>query len=444
MATSEAKPTFELEGKTYLAEPTLEEFLAEAGFKSTAGQKRALKALNKAGYEDVTPILALTKKELREIDQISETNANTIFNHGLRVKFQGNLVTDFDGMVKREENFQYLPTGSSALDEMLTFSGGKVGWRSKTLIELYGKPSMGKTQICYTTSAMVMAPKERGGWNRGVAYIDTEGAFVLDRFKYLARYWGADIDRMKDKFLYARANSMDEVEAALDEISKNASEKDIGIVVVDSIMDALKSQYPVGGSELSNLQPRQKHLKRVTDKMKNIGQLHNTIVMYTNHVRAEVGQTMGEPDHGAQGGAVLGHASDIRILLDKTNKQERNKFGVEIKDMNDYGLKIARAKIMDCGFLPESKGYFLIGPMGIADPVNYDAILKQSKDMKKKGYVSVDGQGKVLDHLDPNAKRPMEYIAENQTKIYGKMPSKETTKKTTNKTIKKATAPKKE
>ncbi|MHA2029045.1 MAG: AAA family ATPase [Candidatus Kariarchaeaceae archaeon] len=435
MATEATKPTFELEGKTYLAEPTMEEFLAEAGFKSPAAQKRVQRALNKAEHEGVTSILALSKKELEDIDQISEVNAKIIFDHGLRVKLKGNLVTDFTGMVKREENLQYLPTGSSGLDEMLTYSNGSVGWRSKTMIELYGKPSMGKTQICYTTAAMVAAPENRGGWNRGVAYIDTEGAFVLDRFKYLARYWGADMDDMKDRFLYARADSMDEIEKALEDIVKQAKEKDIGIIIIDSIMDALKSQYPVGGKELSNLQPRQKHLKRVLDKMKNFAIIFNAIVLYTNHVRAEIAGQLGEPDHGAQGGAVLGHASDIRIRLTKTNKQERESYGINLKDLQQYGLKIARAEIVDCGFLPETNGCFLIGPMGIADPNNYDGILSQAKKMKKHGYISVDSQGKSLEHLDPSAKTPQEYISENQFKLYGmtqketKTPKKSTTKK---------------
>lgn len=302
---------------------------------------------------------------------------------------------------------------------------------------------MGKTQICYTGCAMVMAPKERGGWERGVAYIDTEGAFVLDRFKYLARYWGADMDKMKDKFLYSRADSMDEVEAAIDEITKVAKEKDIGIVVVDSIMDALKSQYPVGGKDLASLQPRQKHLKRVLDKLKNMATLFNVVVFYTNHVRANIGGQMGTPDLGAQGGAVMGHASDIRIKLEKATKAERKNYNFEDKEAGRVGLKVGRATIVDCGFLPEGKGWYLIGPMGVADPDSYGKIFKQSTEYKDKGYISLDSLGKDLKHLDPNAKKPMAWITENQSRIYGakKEDKKEDKKitKTTKKAVKSST-----
>ncbi|MCE7736557.1 MAG: hypothetical protein GPJ54_16870, partial [Candidatus Heimdallarchaeota archaeon] len=268
----------------------------------------------------------------------------------------------------------------------------------------------------------------------GVAYVDTEGAFVLDRFKYLARYWGADMEKMKDKFLYARADSMDEVELALDEIIKVAKEKDIGIVVVDSIMDALKSQYPVGGQELANLQPRQKHLKRVLDKLKSLANLFNLVVFYTNHVRSNIGGPMGTPDLGAQGGAVLGHASDIRMRLEKATKAERKDFGFDDKPAGRVGLKVGRATIVDCGFLPEGRGWYLIGPMGVADPNSYNQIFKQSTEYKENGYISMDSQGIPLDHLDPNAKRPKTYISENQEMIYGKKKEdKKVTAKTKNK-----------
>ncbi|OLS22002.1 MAG: DNA repair and recombination protein RadA [Candidatus Heimdallarchaeota archaeon LC_2] len=437
MATqAEDRPTFELEGRTYLAEPTMVEFLAEAGFKTPSAQKRAQSALEKAGYGDVSGLLALSTKDLEEIDGISEVNAKVINTHALKVKLKGKLVINYEGMVKREEDFNYLPTGSSSLDEMLTYSGGQVGWRSKTMVEFFGEPAMGKTQICYTACAMVMAKKDRGGWERGVAYIDTEGAFVLDRFKYLARYWGADMKKMQDKFLYARADNMDEVELALDEITKVAKEKDIGIIVIDSIMDALKSQYPVGMDELKNLQPRQKHLKRVLDKLKNLALLFNMVVFYTNHVRANISRDKSVPAVGAQGGAVMGHASDIRIYLQKTNKAQRQDFKFDNEVAGHVGLKIGRATIVDCGFLPEGKGFYLIGPMGIADPNNYNHILKQATEYKEKGYISLDGMGNALVHLDPNAKRPRTYIEENQAKIYG---VKKEEKKTTKKATKKAT-----
>ena len=74
-----------------------------------------------------------------------------------------------------------------------------------------------------------------------------------------------------------------------------------------------------------------------------------------------------------------------------------------------------------------------------ADPNKYDIVFKQSTEYKDTGYISSDSAGKSLVHLDPNAKRPAEYISDNQAKIYGekkegkKIPTK-STKKTAAKT----------
>lgn len=166
--------------------------------------------------------------------------------------------------------------------------------------------SLGKTQICLTTACMVMRPKDVGGWDQGVAYIDSEGAFEMSRFKRMARYWGVDLDTLKDKFLYARALNFDDVETALNEIAQKIEKMNIGIIIIDSIMDPLKSQYPVGGKELSNLQPRQKHLKKVLDRLKTLAELNNLVTIYTNHVRSNIGGYEGPIS--AQGGAVIAHA----------------------------------------------------------------------------------------------------------------------------------------
>ena len=44
-------------------------------------------------------------------------------------------------------------------------------------------------------------------------------------------------------------------------------------------MVALQKQYPVGGSESYQLQPRQKHLKRVLDKLKNLAVNFNLLTI---------------------------------------------------------------------------------------------------------------------------------------------------------------------
>ena len=430
--TDNQDPYFEIDGTRYRKEPSLDEFIDDAGFDKASAHSRIAKAFDKADISDVSALMYKTEKEFADMEGISAPAAKALIAHIVRLRNQGSLVASMEEVIKKEGNYSYLGSGSGSLDRMMTYSNGQTGWRSKTLIELYGEPSMGKTQICYTACSLVMAPPERGGWGRGMAYIDSEGAFVFNRFKFVAQYWGVDMEASEDKFLYSRVTNFDEVEMAIDDIVKVAKERDIGILIVDSIMDPLKSQYPVGGQELSNLQPRQKHLKRVLDKLKNFAINFNAIVMYTNHVRSNIGAQMGTPELGAQGGAVLGHASDIRILLEKGPKANRTKF-VDESTYKTLPIKFQRAKIVDCGFLPEESGFFLQGAMGIADPDNWTLISKQVAQFQKDGYISTDNLGNPIENPLTDDKSPDERIKEHYAKVYG---SSKSIKREVKKTVK--------
>ncbi len=416
MSTTKQEETFEIDGVIYNANPSMEEFLKESGAATTAGPiTKMINALRGAGIDRPEQLFGMYLPEVEKIDGISDKKAPYIVDHASRLLRKGNLLMDEERLVQRESTFKYLPTGSSSLDMMLTYSDGNIGFRSKTMTELYGGASTGKSQICYTAACMALRPKDKGGWEKGVAYIDSEGAFELRRFKRMARYWGVDISTIKNKFLYARASNFDEVETALKEIGQKIKEKNIGVIIIDSIMDPLKTQYPVGGQELSNLQPRQKHLKRVLDKLKQLAEINNLVTIYTNHIRSNIAK-MGQPDSDAQGGAVIAHASDIRILLDKPNSKEKSSNGL---DKLNHSLKAGRAKVVDSGFVGENKGFYLIGPMGIADPLALDEVSTHAKLIAEKGYMCVDSQGNILEPLEDDITDRNEKVSKFRNWLYG-------------------------
>lgn len=427
------KETYEIDGVEYKTNPSMREFIEESGAsKSKATITKIENALKAEGIEKPDQLFGIYIQEIEKYEGISEKNAVKIVEHANRLMRKGNLVLDIEAMEKREDTFRYLPTGSSHLDTMLTYSDGSLGFRSKTMTELYGGAASGKSQICYTAACMALRPKEVGGWEEGVAYLDSEGAFELRRFKRLARYWGVKDGMIEDKFLYARASTFDDVENALNEIGKRVKEMNIGVIIIDSIMDPLKTQYPVGGSELSNLQPRQKHLKRVLDKLKQLAEIYNLVTIYTNHVRSNIGG-YGDAE-GAQGGAVIAHASDIRIKLDKPNKEQRKSIGVENVP---EGMKMGRAMVVDSGFVGNNTGYYLIGPMGIADPAAVKEVAAHTKLIIEKGYICVDSMGNTLKPLEDDIVDREGKIGQFKKWLYGigddmpkkKVKSKPSTKK---------------
>ena len=155
---------------------------------------------------------------------------------------------------------------------------------------------------------------------------------------------------------------------------------------------------------MTNLQPRQKHLKKVTDRLKSLAQIFNIIAIYTNHVRASFDS---DDKLIPQGGNVLSHASDIRIRLEDLDKEEQLKYK-NIDLMEQEGLRVAKASVVDCGFLPNLSGHYLIGPFGIGDSAERDNLFKQVKLINKKGYICVDSTGEELKPLSSDRDKLLE------------------------------------
>ena len=61
---------------------------------------------------------------------------------------------------------------------------------------------------------------------------------------------------------------------------------------------------------------------------------------------------------------------------------------------------VAWSKIVDCGFLAEKTGYYMVGPFGIADPAKTDNLIEHSSKIIEDGYISIDSEGNSLKPLD--------------------------------------------
>jgi RecA/RadA recombinase len=80
-----------------------------------------------------------------------------------------------------------ITTGSPALDALL---GG--GIDSMAITEVFGEFRTGKTQLAHTLCVTCQLPRERGGGNGKVIYIDTEGTFRPERIYKIAERFGVD------------------------------------------------------------------------------------------------------------------------------------------------------------------------------------------------------------------------------------------------------------
>jgi len=330
------------------------EFLKEIKDLSDAMRKRVHKVLETEGIADPRGIKSYTRKQLEDLPGITDATASLLLGQ-FDTKRKGSMFLSLEEREQLETERSKIKTGSKELDDLL-----QGGVPTGTFVELYGAPQSGKTQICYSLCVNCLLPKDFGGLEAGVVWLDTEGSFNSQRLKQVLLYYQYTYDIPKgklntDKFMVAATRTLAQIELAIKEAGKIIPKNNVKLLIVDSLMDPFRAEY--GG--LGELAVRQKHLNKVLHMLMRIAEAYDLAVVYTN-------QVMANPDPFATvmdkvqpvGGFVLGHASDIRLWLRRATSKIRNQFDAP---------NARRCLITDCGWLPQSECHFSLGPFGVCN-----------------------------------------------------------------------------
>ena len=113
-------------------------------------------------------------------------------------------MTEFVSAKDINENVEYITTGSSELNRIL---GG--GFQTGKLTEVFGPFKSGKTNLGYTLAVTVKLPKDKGGLNGAVVYIDTENMFSKAKIKRIAKRFDLDPKKVLENIFHARIYSSD-------------------------------------------------------------------------------------------------------------------------------------------------------------------------------------------------------------------------------------------
>ena len=351
----DSKPAASSKKKTVKGEKdALPDFLSGITGLSDSMKKRVHKVLNTEGIVDPRGIKSLTKKQLEELPGITDATASLLLDQ-FKSKQEGKIFLSLEEREELETVRSKIKTGSKAIDDLL-----QGGIPTGTFVELYGAPQSGKTQLCYTITANCLLPKEYGGLESGIIWLDTEGSFNSQRLKQILSYYKYTHNIPDDKidtgkFMVAATRTLSQIELALKEAGRIIAKNKVKLLIVDSLMDPFRAEY--GG--LGQLADRQKHLNRVLHLLMRIAEAWDLAVLYTN-------QVMANPDPFAtamdkvlpSGGFILGHASDIRLWLRRATSKIRNQYDAP---------NARRALITDCGWLPMTETHFSLGPFGVCD-----------------------------------------------------------------------------
>jgi len=306
--------------------------LEDLGISSTI-----LAKLREAGYKTLESIAVANISELASVAGIPLPTAHRIVSKA-RELLGLTLKTALD-LKKERGTLPKIVTGSKRLDELL---GG--GVETGTVTEFFGEYGTGKTQLCMQLSVNVQLPKDKGGLNAKVIYIDAEGTFRWERIEAMAKAVGLDPDKAMANIYWIRAISSDHQMAVVEEIMDLIPKENVGLVVVDSVTGHFRAEYP--GRE--NLAVRQQKLNRHLHQLARIADIYGIAVVVTNQVMARPDVFYGDPTQ-AVGGHVLAHAPGVRVQLRKSRGNRRI------------------ARVVDAPHLPEGEAIFAITEEGIKD-----------------------------------------------------------------------------
>lgn len=301
----------------------------------------------KAGITTVEALATINPRELKE-----KTGMGLDTAEGAVAKAQNMIQNGFitgNELWEIRKKRTRLSTGSRAIDDIMRSQqdiekGKRGGFESETTTEIAAANGIGKTQICHQLSVNAQLPVEEGGLGGEVVWIDTEGTFIPGRIDQICKARGLDTEAFLERIHHGLALTTQHQGYLIDQLYKVCPEKNIKLIIVDSLMGLLRSEY-IGRGTLS---ARQDELKTMLLTLSKVARSTKTTVIYTNQIMDDPGSMYANASK-ATGGNVMGHAATTRIWLRRGRKGSRV------------------FKINKSPYLPELEAVFIITNSGIED-----------------------------------------------------------------------------
>ena len=309
------------------------------GLKDLPGVGDAtVKKLMEAGIVSIRTLAMYPLKKLMDEAGIGEKTAEKIVRVAQDIEKMG--FKSADRIWEKRKTLKKLTTGSQNLDDLL-IGGIEPG----AVTEIFGEYRTGKTQLAHQLCVNVQLSYEEGGLEGGALYIDTEGTFRPERIIQMAVAKDLDHNLILKNLTVGRAYNSDHQILLAREAPKIIGEKNIKLIIVDSLIGHFRSEYIGRGTLAERQQIINTHihdLLRLTETYDELA------VVFTNQVSAKPDVFYGNPlTH--TGGHVVAHGATIRIFLRKGKGEQRV------------------AKVVDAPHIPESDTVFSITEDGIQD-----------------------------------------------------------------------------
>ncbi len=300
------------------------------------GETTAAK-LRSQNIDTLEKIAVMTPHELSEISGISVEKAKDAVQ-AAKDSTTINFETGEAFYEKRKE-IGKISTGSKELNNMI---GG--GVETNGITEAYGKFSSGKTQLGFMLAVNVQLPASKGGLDGNVLFIDTEGTFRPERIKQICDAQDIDAKKTLENIIYVRAKTTEEQILTLERADKIIQEKNIKLIIIDSLTSLFRSEF-IGRGALGE---RQQKLNHHVHRLQILADKYQLAAFITNQVMDNPGILFGDPTTPI-GGNVLAHAATTRLYMRKSKEERRI------------------VKLVDSPYMPEGECVIKITDGGIKD-----------------------------------------------------------------------------
>ena len=317
--------------------------------------------LKEAGIVSVMDLAVTSADELAVDINSSKDTAATFIMAAQRLLRESNILekefVTAESALEKRKSLMRCSTGSRALDELLLG-----GIETQAVTEFYGEFGSGKSQICHTLAAIAPQPKESGGLNGGVIYIDTEGTFRPERLNQIARARELEPSHVLKNVAVCKVYNSSHLELIIKDLGKYVNDFNAKLVIIDSIISLHRAEFAGRGT----LADRQQRLNGLLHKVIRLAEIFNIAVVITNQVQSSPDTFFGDPTKAA-GGNVIGHASTYRIYLRKSGENRT-------------------AKMIDSPYHPYSDARFTLNEKGtddLEDELSSSSPKKRSTSNKK-------------------------------------------------------------
>ncbi|XP_049612012.1 DNA repair protein RAD51 homolog 2 [Syngnathus scovelli] len=205
----------------------------------------------------------------------------------------------------------FFSTSIPPLDKVL-----RGGLPCGTITEITGPSGCGKTQFCLMLSVVATLPKELGGLDRSVIYIDTESAFSAERLVEIAQNKFPDYFSSKEKVLQMagrvhifREMTCQDVLCRLERLEEIIISTRAGLIILDSVASVVRKEFDT--SLPGNLMHRSNLLGKEASTLKYLAHQFNIPVVLTNQITTHIG-------HQGSGSATEGDSGFVTAALGNT------------------------------------------------------------------------------------------------------------------------------